>query len=254
MHISPLTAPGVPVALLTVPLALFVVLAETTIGTVFTVLLLQTRGDLTRGFLKFMALAELGLAVLALLAALGAPPASYVRLLPIDGAAAGLLPGLLVLVVVALAAAAWATWTGRSGLLTWLPPALTCGALLAAAALTFVTLGGSVVTPALTNRPLLRAIAILLVALVVQPLLFLPGLLGLARSPASFSTILTQNPTLAVLWALGAVGLPLLAAGLAFPTCRMRSFMSTTGLLYLAMIALLPGQLLGHLLLFVTAA
>jgi hypothetical protein len=216
MHISPLTAPGVPVALLTVPLALFVVLAETTIGTVFTVLVLQTRGDLTRGFLKFMALAELGLAVLALLAALGAPPASYVRLLPIDGAAAGLLPGLLALVVVALAAAAWATWTGRSGLLTWLPPALTCGALLAAVALTFVTMGGSVVdglaiaglaivssmvlgaattgmllghwylvTPALTNRPLLRAIAILLVALVVQPLLFLPGLLGLARSPAA---------------------------------------------------------------------
>jgi len=285
MHISPLTAPGVPVALLTVPLALFVVLAETTIGTVFTVLVLQTRGDLTRGFLRFMALAELGLAVLALLAALGAPPASYVRLLPIDGAAAGLLPGLLALVVVALAAAAWATWTGRSGLLTWLPPALTCGALLAAVALTFVTMGGSVVdglaiaglaivssmvlgaattgmllghwylvTPALTNRPLLRAIAILLVALVVQPVLFVPGLLGLARSPASFSTILTQNPTLAVLWALGAVGLPLLAAGLAFPTCRMRSFMSTTGLLYLAMIALLPGQLLGHLLLFVTAA
>ena len=110
------------------------------------------------------------------------------------------------------------------------------------------------VTPALTNRPLLRAIAILLVALVVQPLIFLPGLLGLARSPGSVSAILTQNLTLAVLWALGAVGLPLLAAGLAFPTCRMRSFMSTTGLLYLAMIALLPGQLLGHLLLFVTAA
>jgi hypothetical protein len=285
VHISPLTAPGVPVALLTVPLALFVVLAETTIGTVFTVMLLQTRGDLTRGFLKFMALAELGLAALALLAALGAPPASYVRLLPINGSAAGILPGLLVLVVVALAAAAWATWTGRSGLLTWLAPALTCGALLAAVALTFVALGGSVgdglaiaglavvsslvlgaattgmllghwylVTPALTNRPLLRAIGILLGALVVQPLLFLPGLLGLARAPGSVSAILTQNPALAVLWALGAVGLPLLAAGLAFPTCRMRSFMSTTGLLYLAMIALLPGQLLGHLLLFVTAA
>jgi hypothetical protein len=285
VHISPLTAPGVPVALLTVPLALFVVLAETTIGTVFIVLLLRMRGDLTRGFLKFMALAELGLAVLALLAALGAPPASYVRLLPINGSAAGILPGLLVLVVVALATAAWATWTGRTGLLTWLPPALTCGALLAAVALTFVALGGSLVdglavvglavvssmvlgaattgmllghwylvTPALTNRPLLRAIAILLGALVVQPLLFLPGLLGLARSPGSLSAILSQNPTLAVLWALGAVGLPLLAAGLAFPTCRMRSFMSTTGLLYLAVIALLPGQLLGHLLLFVTAA
>src|SRR2546425_12613289 len=130
MHCSPLSASGVPVALLTVPLALFVVLAETTIGTVFTVLLLRTRGDLTRGFLKFMAAAELGLALLALLAALGAPPASYVRLLPINGTAAMVLPGLLVLVVVALAGAAWATWTGRSGLLTWLPPALSSGALL----------------------------------------------------------------------------------------------------------------------------
>ena len=285
MHCSLLTASGVPVALLTVPLALFVVLAETTIGTVFTVLLLRTRGDLTRGFLKFMAAAELGLALLALLAALGAPPASYVRLLPINGTAAMVLPGLLVLVVVALAGAAWATWTGRSGLLTWLPPALISGALLVGIALTFVTLGGSVldglaiaglsivsslvlgaattgmllghwylVTPALTNRPLLRAIAVLLVALLVQALLFLPGLLGLARSPGSASAIIAQNPTLVVLWALGAVALPLLAAGLAFPTCRMRSFMSTTGLLYLAMIAVLPGQLLGHLLLFVTAA
>jgi len=37
------------------------------------------------------------------------------------------------------------------------------------------------------------------------------------------------------------------AAGLALPTCRLRSFMSTTGLLYLAMIAILPGQLLGQL-------
>jgi len=46
----------------------------------------------------------------------------------------------------------------------------------------------------------------------------------------------------------------ILAAGLALPTCRLRSFTSTTGLLYLAMIALLPGQLVGQLLLFVAAS
>jgi hypothetical protein len=89
---------------------------------------------------------------------------------------------------------------------------------------------------------------------VAQAVLLPPGLLGLARSGGSASSILTNNPTIAVLWALGAVVLPLLAAGLAFATCRMRSFMSTTGLLYLAMIAVVPGQLLGQLLLFVTAA
>lgn len=267
------------------PLALFIVLAETTIGTVFTVLLLRTRGDLTRGFLKFMAAAELGLAGLALLAVLGAPPASYARLLPINGSAAGLLPTLQALVAVALAVAAWATWAGRAPLLTWLPPALSAGALTLVIALTFVGLAGSLVdglaiaglvvlsslvlgaattgmllghwylvTPALTNRPLLRAIAVLLVALVAQAVLFLPSLLGLARSPGTASTILAQNPTLTVLWALGAVVLPLLAGGLAYPACRIRSFMSTTGLLYLAMIAVLPGQLLGQLLFFVTAA
>jgi hypothetical protein len=45
-----------------------------------------------------------------------------------------------------------------------------------------------------------------------------------------------------------------LAAAPALFTCRLRSFMSTTGLLYLAMIALLPGQLLGQLVFFVAAA
>jgi hypothetical protein len=64
---------------------------------------------------------------------------------------------------------------------------------------------------------------------------------------------LAANPILAGLWGLGAVILPLLAAGLAYPACRMRSFMSATGLLYLAMIAIFPGQLLGQLLLFVAA-
>src|SRR2546428_13935280 len=130
MHCSLLSASGVPVALLTVPLALFVVLAETTIGTVFTVLLLRTRGDLTRGFLKFMAAAELGLALLALLAALGAPPASHVRLLPLNGTAATVFAGRLVLVVGAPAGAPRGTWTGRSGLLTLLPPSLVSGVFL----------------------------------------------------------------------------------------------------------------------------
>jgi hypothetical protein len=285
MHPPFVAASGVPVPLLTVPLALFLVLAETTIGTVVTVLWLRTRRDLTAGFLKFMALAELGLAILALLAGLGAHPPLYSRLLPINTTAAGLLAPAQALVVAALAVAAWATWVGRARILTWLPATLTALILAVTIALTFVPLGGSVidslaiagliglsslvlgaattgmllghwylVTPALTNRPLLRAIAVLLLALVAQAVLLPPGLLGLARSGGSASSILTNNPTIAVLWALGAVVLPLLAAGLAFATCRMRSFMSTTGLLYLAMIAVVPGQLLGQLLLFVTAA
>jgi len=223
--------------------------------------------------------------VLAVLAVLGAPPTAYARLLAINGPAAHLLAGLQVLVVVALAVGGWAVWTGRLGPLSWLPAAVASAALGVAIAATFAGLAGSVldglaiaglvvlsslvlgaattgmllghwylVTPALTNRPLLRAIVVLLIALVAQALLFVPGLLGLARSPGSAAAIASHNPSLTLLWVLGAVVLPLLAAGLAFPTCRMRSFMSTTGLLYLAMIAVLPGQLVGQLLFFATAA
>src|SRR5437660_223539 len=110
------------------------------------------------------------------------------------------------------------------------------------------------VTPALTNRPLLRAIVVLLVSLVLQAILFPLTLGGLAHGAGSVGQALGLSPVLTALWILSAVVLPLVATGLALPTCRLRSFMSTTGLLYLAMIAILPGQLLGHLLIFIVAS
>src|SRR5713226_1837881 len=281
----PVTSCHECVAMLTLPLALFLLLAESAVGGFATVAYLRLTGGLTHGFLKFIAVTYAILGILAFVVVLAGPPASYHRLLSINQSAAEALLFLQGVLVLALVAHAVLIWRRDGSSLSW---ALTlsasvlllagiaaalwplAGSLLNGAAIALVVVLSAVVlgaattgmllghwylvTPALTNRPLLRAIAILLVALLVQPLLFLPGLLGLARSPGSVSAILAQNPTLAVLWALGAVALPLLAAGLAFPTCRMRSFMSTTGLLYLAMIALLPGQLLGHLLLFVTAA
>jgi hypothetical protein len=48
--------------------------------------------------------------------------------------------------------------------------------------------------------------------------------------------------------------MPLVAGGLAWWTCRLRSFMSTTGLLYLAMASVLAGQILGAELLLLVAA
>src|SRR5207249_2312044 len=136
-------------------------------------------------------------------------------------------------------------------------------AIAAAVALSAAVLGAAttgmllghwyLVTPALTNAPLLRAIGVLLISLVLQALL-VPLTLGGLDGSRSIGSALNLSPVLSVLWALGAVILPLIAAGLALPTCRLRSFMSTTGLLYLAMIAILPGQLLGQLLLFVVAS
>jgi hypothetical protein len=137
--------------------------------------------------------------------------------------------------------------------------AIALGVLLSATVLGAATTGmllghWYLVTPALSNRPLLRSIAVLLIGLLLQALVYPLMLRGLTHSSGPLTHPLSISPQLSLLWVLGAVILPLIAAGLALPTCRLRSFTSTTGLLYLAMIALLPGQLVGQLLFFVAAS
>ena len=274
------------VATLTLPLALFLLLAEATAGGIATVAYLRLTGGLTHGFLKFITMTYAILGALAFLVALAGPPGSYHRLLAVNQLAADALVFLQGCLVLALVAQAVVTWRRQdSSTAGW---ALTLSAsvlLLAAIAATLWPLAGSLldgaaialvvalsaavlgsattgmllghwylVTPALTNRPLLRAISVLLASLVMQAVVFPLTLWGLAHGSGSPTNALSLSPVLSVLWALGAVILPLVAAGLALPTCRLRSFMSTTGLLYLAMIAILPGQLLGHLLFFVAAS
>jgi hypothetical protein len=273
------------VAMLTLPLALFLLLAETAVGGVATVAYLRVTGGLTHGFLKFMAVTYVIVGILAFLVVLGAPPGSYHELLAINQPVASLLvflQGCLVVALVAHAAVIWrrdssrtswaltlsasvllvvgiaaALWPLSGSLLDGLAIALVIAlsASVLGAATTGMLLGHwYLVTPALTNRPLLRAIVVLLISLVLQAILFPLTLRGLAHGSGSLTHPLSLSPVLSGLWALGAVLLPLVAAGLALPTCRLRSFMSTTGLLYLAMIAILPGQLLGQLLFFVAAS
>jgi hypothetical protein len=274
------------VAMLTLPLALFLLLAETSVGGVATVAYLRVTGGLTQGFLKFIAVTYAVLGGLAFLVVFFGPPGSYHRLFAINQSAAGALVFLQALLVIALVAhvvviwrrsdAATTTWAltlsasvlliaGIAVALWPLAGSLLDGAaIILVVALSAAVLGAAttgmllghwyLVTPALTNRPLLRAIGVLLVSLVLQAVLFPLALGGLAHGSGSPTHALGLSPVLSVLWALGAVVLPLIAAGLALPTCRLRSFMSTTGLLYLAMIAILPGQLLGQLLFFVAAS
>lgn len=274
------------VATLTLPLALFLLLAETATGGIATVAYLRITGGLTHGFLKFIAVTYAIFGALALLVAWAGPPSSYRELLGINGFAAGALTVLQALLLIALIINAVVIWRGQDTARTSWVLVLTPSALLIAAiAGTFLPLAGSLVngaavalvvvlsaavlgaattgmllghwylvTPALTNRPLLRAIGVLLIGLVLQAVIFPLTLGGLAHGAGSPARALGLSPVLSVLWALGAVILPILAAGLAFPTCRLRAFNPTTGLLYLAMIALLPGQLLGQLLFFVAAS
>jgi hypothetical protein len=282
----PITSCHECVAMLTLPLALFLLLAETTAGGMAMVAYLRLAGGLTRGFLKFITVTYAIFGALAFLVVAAAPPGSYRHLLSINQPAASALVFLQGVLVVVLIAHTIITWRGRdastmswgltlsasvlllSGIVAALWPL--AGSLLDGAAIALVValsaavLGAAttgmllghwyLVTPALTNRPLLRAISVLLVSLVLQAVVVPLTLRGLAHSSGSLFHPLSLSPALSILWALGAVVLPLVAAGLALPTCRLRSFMSTTGLLYLAMIAILPGQLLGQLLFFVAAS
>jgi hypothetical protein len=265
----PVTSCHECVAMLTLPLALFLLLAETAVGGFATVAYLRLTGGLTHGFLKFIAVTYAILGGLAFLVVLTGPPGAYHRLLSINQSAAEALIFLQGLLVVALVAHAVIIWRQDASRLSWvltlsasflllagIAAALwpLAGSLLDGAAIALVVTLWYLVTPALTNRPLLRAIGVLLVSLILQAILFPLTLRGLAHGSGSLAHPLTLSPVLSVLWALGAVFLPLIAAGLAWPTCRLRSFMSTTGLLYLAMIAILPGQLLGQLLFFVAAS
>ena len=282
----PITSCHECVATLTLPLALFLLLAETTIGGVATVAYLSLTGGLTRGFLKFIAVTYAILAALAFLVVLAAPPGSYQRLFAINQSAAGalvFLQGLLVIVMLAQVVVIWRrpdasfrSWVPTlaasalllAGIVAALWPlagspleaaGITLTVMLSAAVLGAATTGmllghWYLVTPALTNAPLLRAIVVLLGSLVLQAILFPLTLAGLTHGSGSVTGALGLSPVLSVLWALAAVVLPLVASGLALPTGRLRSFMSTTGLLYLAMIAILPGQLLGQLLFFIAAS
>jgi len=281
----PITSCHECVAMLTLPLALFLLLAETAVGGFATVAYLRLTGGLTHGFLKFIAVTYAILGGLAFLVVLAGPPGSYHSLLAINQPAAQALLFLQGVLVLALIAHAVVIWRRDASTLSWALTLSASALLLAGIAAALWPLAGSLlngaaialvvalsaavlgaattgmllghwylVTPTLTNRPLLRAIGVLLVSLVLQAVLFPLTLRGLAHGSGSLTHPLTLSPVLSVLWALGAVFLPLVAAGLALPTCRLRSFMSTTGLLYLAMIAILPGQLLGQLLFFVAAS
>lgn len=274
------------VAAIALPLALFLLLAETAVGGAATVLYLRQTAGLTQGFLKFIAVTYALVGMLAFLTVLAGPPGAYHNRLGIDKTAAATLVFLQGLVLLALLAqvvvvfrrsgsprSTWLLTLACSlllliGIVLALAPLASSGLGVAAIALTVLlsatVLGAAttgmllghwyLVTPALSNRPLLRSIVLLLVGLLLQAVAYPLMLRGLSHSSGTLTHPLSSSPQLSILWALGAVILPLIAAGLALPTCRLRSFTSTTGLLYLAMIALLPGQLVAQLLFFVAAS
>src|SRR5947208_15792108 len=75
----PITACHECIATLTLPLALFLLLAETTVGGVVTVAFLRLTGGLTHGFLKFNTVTYAILSALALNDLLSCPPGTNLK-------------------------------------------------------------------------------------------------------------------------------------------------------------------------------
>src|ERR1700694_4849124 len=98
----PITSCHECVATLTLPLALFLILAETAAGGIATVAYLRLAGGLTLGFLKFIAVTYAILGILAFLVVLAAPPGSYHRPLAINPPAATALVVVMGCVVLTL--------------------------------------------------------------------------------------------------------------------------------------------------------
>ena len=270
----PITSCRECVVQLTLPLALFLMLAELTAGGMATVAYLRLTGGLTHAFLKFVTVTYAILRILAFLVIVAGPPGLHDQLLSVNQPAASALVFLQGVLVVALIAHTVVIWRRDASPLSWALTLFASVLLLAGIAAALWPLAGSLLDGAAIA--FLGALAVIAVLTFRDYglgwddyahseygdlLLSLYGsgfkdltLRGLAHGSGSLTHPLTLSPVLSVLWALGAVLLPLVAAGLAWPTCRLRSFMSTTGLLYLAMIAILPGQLLGQLLFFVAAS
>src|SRR5213082_3645448 len=235
----PITSCHECVAMLTLPLALFLLLAETAVGGFATVAYLRLTGGLTHGFLKFIAVTYALLGGLAFLVVLAGPPGSYHRLLAINQPAAEallFLQGVLVLALIAHAVIIWRrdtspiswalTLSASVLLLAGIAAALwpMAGSLLNGAAIALIVvlsaavLGAAttgmllghwyLVTPALTNAPLLRAIEALLISLVLQAIVFPLTLGGLNNGSGYVTGALGISLALSVLWTLGAVVLP----------------------------------------------
>ncbi len=267
------------------PLSLFLLLADLAAGGQLILVLLDARGHVTRGFLKLTTVSYLAIALLAALVLLTAPLSAYQRRYGWPGAwttavhvaflayvaatawyAVGLFrqraPDLRARTVAGLAAAACVlAIAGLLGALAGSPAgagsialAFLATAIAVGAVTTGMLLGHwYLVTPTLTAAPLQWTIGLLFLVLTIQALAY-PAALTATGAEAGLGGVVRDYSVVSALWALAGVAMPLVAVGLAWLTCRLRSFMSTTGLLYLAMASVLGSQILGAQLFLLVAA
>ena len=266
---------------------MLILLAELAVGALVFVTIFDARGMVTRGYVQTGAAIVVPTAVLALIVALGLESESEINGFTLRP---GVLDGFRVLLALftALAvlnmAAAFsermraARLLGAAGgvvgvvALTLLAalvaiPAWSYGGVLASMLASALVLGGTLMAMSwghwyLTNsglpkEPLEQMSLLVLGALIVQTLLVVVAAAAPVRevplTQAAFGVSLGENPAF---WFRVGVGLlfPIVLAWLAWQAATIRGMMSATGLLYIAVGAVLAGEVLARGLLFATGA
>lgn len=268
------------------PYTAYLLLSELAVGSLAVLLFADARGFVERSFVKYCATQTTAIAALTLPMAWWAASGEIASGYPVR--ASGFELGWWFLVGFAILAAAYASLTfgaarraelatGAVGVVlgcaalafiayalsepVWSYGAMLVSALLGALATGGVTLAmvlghWYLVTPRLPNRPLNELTLVALVALLAQTALMALNLAMPAGETPDVTTVfgegLAANPAL---WLRAAVGLAFAGAcvGMAHLSSRESSMMSATGLLYIAMGAVLAGEVLARGVLFATA-
>lgn len=142
-------------------------------------------------------------------------------------------------------------WAGLGTILNLFVASLVLGG-----ATTGLAVGHSYLSePALSPRPLRHITIVLIFALLIQ-ILSLPVYLGLIGSPAAAAKgqdLLNNNQLVLILGMRVAIGLlfPLVLAILAWHTTRLKAMRSATGLLYIGFALVLSGEITARVLFFI---
>jgi hypothetical protein len=267
------------------PLALLVTLVELTVGTLWVLLLPQARHNAAASFIKFSAVLVFIMAAITffLSSGIGIPVGASVDGYPLDNfwmlearsalaalfAACGLYAyatyrdhRVAELVIGGIASVCGLAVLGSLAAVvsipTWGFPIVLASFVLGAIAVGAVTVGmilghWYLVTPRLPEQPLRQITGLLVVVLVVQALfIVLALLLPHDTIHGSVHTGILSNLFFWLRVGLG-LGFPAVLGWMAYDSSGVRAMQSATGLLYIAMVLVICGEVVANGLLFVSA-
>jgi hypothetical protein len=262
----------VPPLVQTLPYVAWILLATLAFGGFAFVVVTRQLSDVTPGYVRFVAVMSAVLAILTLLTTGGLTASDALAIRPGTSADASLISLVLVIfIVMSIAYLLAANNKGAAGVigaigiatglvvlaraaLAWAPTTADAVPLLVQLALLSLATGGSLaaivlghwylVTPKISEQPLILQCRLLLGTLIVQALLFVVWTtLGGGLGQTGFSVLTTGPVLLVALRLLVTIAFPIVLVWMAWRTATTRSMESATGLLYINFAAVLAGTI-----------